>query len=134
MTDYAEHFVRAAQRTAERWSDGRDVDLVAEMSAMTLDGAGSALFGADLREPAPQITLALSTLLKGFQLAMAPGGRALLRTPLPVGRRVRSAKAELETSSPTSYEGAGGIVPHPHPCSTGWRPSRSPRESRSGPR
>ena len=93
---YEAHFVRAARRTADHWSDGGDVDLVAEMSAMTLDGAGAALFGADLREPAPRITRALTTLLKGFRLAMAPGGPKLLRSPLPVGRRVRSAKVELE--------------------------------------
>jgi len=39
--------MRSSDRwTAERWSDGDDIDLVAEMSAMTLDGAGAALFGS----------------------------------------------------------------------------------------
>ena len=46
---YEAHFVRAARRTADHWSDGGDVDLVAEMSAMTLDGAGS---GPVRRRPA----------------------------------------------------------------------------------
>lgn len=96
VAGYETHFVRAARRTADRWSDGREVDLVAEMSALTLDGAGAALFGADLREPAPQIARALTELLQGFRLAMAPGGQALLRTPLPAARRVRSAKEELD--------------------------------------
>ena len=54
---------------------------------MTLDGAGAALFGSDLREPAPHITRALTTLLAGFRLAMAPGGPTLLRSPLPVAMR-----------------------------------------------
>ena len=96
IAGYEEHFARAAQRRADRWSDDGDIDLVAEMSAMTLDGVGAALFGSDLRGPAPQITRALTDLLAGFRLAMAPGGAALLRSPLPVGVRVRSAKAELE--------------------------------------
>ena len=96
ISDYLIHFARAARCTAERWSDGGDIDLVAEMSAMTLAGAGAALFGSDLREPAPQITRALTTLLAGFRLAMAPGGPTLLRSPLPVAVRVRAAKAELE--------------------------------------
>jgi cytochrome P450 len=96
IADYLAHFARAARRAADRWSDGGEIDLVAEMSAVTLDGAGSALFGSDLREPAPQITRALTTLLAGFRLAMAPGGPSLLRSPLPVAIRVRSAKAELE--------------------------------------
>lgn len=96
VAGYEADFGRAARRTAERWSDGGTVDLVAEMSALTLDGAGSALFGADLREPAARISGALTTLLEGFRLAMAPGGPALLRSPLPAARRVRTAKAELE--------------------------------------
>src|SRR5688572_828891 len=66
------------------------------MSSMTLNGAGATLFGSDLRAPAPQITRALTDLLAGFRLGMAPGGSVLLRSPLPVAVRVRSAKAELE--------------------------------------
>ena len=96
IADYLPHFARAARHTSDQWSDGGEIDLVAEMSAMTLDGAGSALFGSDLRGPAPQITRALTDLLAGFRLGMAPGGPALLRSPLPVAVRVRSAKAELE--------------------------------------
>jgi cytochrome P450 len=97
ISGYVAHFAGAARRGAARWSDGGDIDLVAEMSAMTLDGAGTALFGSDLREPAPQITGALTNLLAGFRIAMAPGGPTLLRFPLPVAMRVRTAKAELET-------------------------------------
>lgn len=93
---YEVHFGVAARRRADRWSDGGEVDLVAEMSAMTLDGAGRALFGADLRGPTPQITRALTDLLGGFRLAMAPAGPRLLRSPLPAATRVRTAKAELE--------------------------------------
>jgi cytochrome P450 len=96
IAGYLAHFARAARRGGDRWSDGGEIDLIAEMSAMTLDGAGSALFGSDLRGPAPQITRALTNLLAGFRLAMAPGGPTLLRTPLPGAMRVRSAKAELE--------------------------------------
>jgi cytochrome P450 len=96
IADYLPHFARAARHTSERWSDGGEIDLVAEMSAMTLEGAGSALFGFDLRSSAPRITLALTDLLAGFRLGMAPGGPALLRSALPVAIRVRSARAELE--------------------------------------
>ncbi len=96
IADYLVHFARAARRNAGRWSDGGEIDLVTEMSAMTLDGAGAALFGSDLRGPAPQITRALTNLFAGFRLGMAPGGPTLLRSPLPVAIRVRSAKAELE--------------------------------------
>src|SRR5215212_9273832 len=95
ITDFAPHFACAARRRADRWSDGRDIDLIAETSAMTLDGVGRALFGSDIGAPTPEITRALSNLLAGFRLAMAPGGRTLLRSPLPVAVRVRSAQAHL---------------------------------------
>ena len=96
ILDYQASFALAARRAADRWTDGGEIDLVAEMSAITLDGAGTALFGADLRGPTPRITGALTDLLAGFRLAMAPGGRRLLRSRLPVAVRVRSARAELE--------------------------------------
>ena len=115
ITDYEAHFARAAQHTAARWHDGDEIDLVAVMSAMTLDGAGRALFGADLRGPTPEITGALTNLLAGFRLAMAPAGRSLLRSPLPVAHRVRSARAELEDAVDDLIRGrwANGPVPGP---------------------
>ncbi len=96
ITGYAEAFTGAARRAADRWSDGGQIDLVAEMSGLTLDGVGTALFGSDLRELEPRIRRALTDLLGGFRLALVPGGPVLLRSPLPVARRLRRAKAELE--------------------------------------
>ena len=97
IAEYEFDFAGAARRTADRWSDGQDIDLVAEMSVLTLDGVGAALFASDLREPAPRIGGALTDLLAGFRLAMAPGGRTLLRSRLPVAVRLRAAKADLDT-------------------------------------
>ncbi|MBA3528685.1 MAG: cytochrome P450 [Propionibacteriaceae bacterium] len=115
IADYRAHFARAARGAADRWSDGGAIDLVAEVSAMTLDGAGAALFGSDLRGPAPQTTRALTDLLAGFRLAMAPGGPTLLRSGLPVAVRVRSAKAELENVVDDLIRGrwAGKLAPGP---------------------
>ncbi len=96
IANYLGSFAAAARRAADRWSDGGEIDLVGEMSALTLDGVGTALFGTDLHGSTPQITHALADMLAGFRLAMAPGGVVLLRTPLPAARRVRRAKAELE--------------------------------------
>jgi cytochrome P450 len=96
ISGYLESFAAAAQRAADRWSDGGEVDLVAEMSGLTLDGVGTALFGTDLRGATPQVAGALADLLAGFRLAMAPGGVMLVSSPLPAARRVRRAKAELE--------------------------------------
>jgi cytochrome P450 len=89
-------FTAAARRASDRWSDGGEINLVDEMSALTLDGVGTALFGSDLRAATPRITRALVDMLTGFRLSLAPGGVLLLRTPLPAAQRVRHAKAELE--------------------------------------
>jgi cytochrome P450 len=115
IADYRVHFASAARRTADRWTDGGTIDLVAEMSAMTLDGAGTALFGSDLRGPAPHIARALTDLLAGFRLAMAPGGPALLLSPLPVAVRVRSAKDELERVVDDLLGGRWASQPQPGP-------------------
>jgi cytochrome P450 len=96
ISGYLESFAAAARHASDRWSDGGEIDLVAEMSGLTLDGVGTALFGADLRGSARQVARALADLAAGFRLAMAPGGIRLLRSPLPTARRVRRAKAELE--------------------------------------
>jgi cytochrome P450 len=115
IAGYEEQFAGAARRAADRWSDGGEIDLVAEMSALTLDGVGVALFGSDLREPAPQIRRALTDLLGGFRLAVAPGARTLLRSPLPVAHRVRSARAGLDNAVADLLRGrwAGETPPGP---------------------
>lgn len=96
ITGYLESFARAAHATSDRWSDGGEVNLVEQMSAMTLDGAGASLFGADLRGRASAISRALTVLLAGFRLALLPGGPTLLRSRLPAAVRMRTARAELE--------------------------------------
>lgn len=102
IAEYLAHFARAARPTADRWSDGGGFDLVAEMSAMTLDGAGAALFGSDLRAPAPQITHALSdrqTERPRPQFA----GYAELAGPSRIIARRRSARA-ASAATPTSHQ------------------------------
>ena len=59
---------------------------------MTLDGAGAALFGADLREPAPQITGALTT--SAGRLPARHGPRWSHAAPLPAARRRSGALSQ----------------------------------------
>jgi cytochrome P450 len=97
IAGYLASFAAAANRAADRWHDRGEIDLLDEMSSLTLDGVGTTLFGTDLRGSTPQITRALADLLAGFRLALAPGGVALLRSPLPAARRLRRAQAELDS-------------------------------------
>ena len=125
IADYAAHFADAARRRADRWSDGGDIDLIAEMSAMTLDAVGRALFGSDVRTPTPEITRALTDLLAGFRLAMAPGGRTLLRSPMPSPFGCGRPRTSSRRSSTTSSAG-GGRMPVGHVrCWTCWPLTRT---------
>ena len=111
VLDYRTHFVEAAERASRQWSDDGAIDLVAELSAMTLHGTAAALFGSDLSGRAPQITRALTQMLGSFRLAMAPGGPALLRSPVPAANRMRAAIADLERVVDDligARQGAGG--------------------------
>ena len=56
---------------------------------------------------------------------MAPGGRSTAPLPTTRGRRVRSAKAELEHVVDDLVRGRWAGVPRPHRCWTCWRLSRS---------
>ena len=96
IAEYRTAFADAARRTGRSWSDGGRIDLTAEMSALTLDAVGAALFGADVRDLAGRVGPALADLFVGFRLAMVPGGFLLLRSPLPAARRVRRARRELD--------------------------------------
>lgn len=67
----------AAQRAAGRWNGSQVVEVVSEMSALSLDIVGRALFGADLAAQAPSLGRALAAgqwlaLLGAF--APIPGG------------------------------------------------------------
>ena len=97
IAGYLASFAAAANRAADRWHDMGEIDLLDEMSSLTLDGVGTALFSTDLRGSTPQITRALADLLAGFRLALTPGGVVLLRSPLPAARRLRRAQAELDS-------------------------------------
>jgi cytochrome P450 len=55
VASFAAEMDAAAQRALHRWTSSPVVDLTGEMSALTLDVVGSALFGADLVAQAPSL-------------------------------------------------------------------------------
>ena len=92
IADYAPHFAGAARRRADRWSDGGDIDLIAETSAMTLDGVGTALFGSDVRASTPEITRRADQSTCG--LPARDGSRRSHPAPLPAARRRSGAVSQ----------------------------------------
>lgn len=94
---YADDMVAATvAHTAQHWSDGRRVDLVTELSTLTLTIVGRALFGADLSGDSGTVGAALAEMMAGSRRRVLPGGQLLDRLPLPVNARIESSIAGLD--------------------------------------
>lgn len=87
--------VAEAERVGSSWQEGQTLDIAAEMRRLTMRIVAKALFGADLDAEADELGAALTTLLEGFRLMLAPFGERLLRLPLPRHRRFRDAGERL---------------------------------------
>jgi len=97
IATYGETMVRLAERSSERWSDGEELDVHAEMGALTLAIVGETLFGADVDEARSAIVRrALTDTLGMFDRAYSPLFRLLVRLPSPTMRRYHRLEAELD--------------------------------------
>ncbi len=93
---YAVSMVRSAERAAERWSDGEELDVQAEMSALTLAVVGETLFGTDVdAERSATVRRALTDTLGMFDRVYSPLFRLLVRLPSPTMRRYHRVESDL---------------------------------------
>src|SRR3954463_11091541 len=90
---YARAMVAHAARTADRWHDGGEVNVAAEMTQLTLTIVGETLFGTDVESDARTVRQALTDVLEMFPITMSPLGPLLERLPLPAGPRHPRAPA-----------------------------------------
>jgi cytochrome P450 len=97
LETYTATFARRARDHAAGWADGQQVDMHAEMTALTLQIVGQTLLGADLSAAAPQIRAGLESALAAFagHQAMLPG------LPLPGGARTRRGREPGRDSAGT---------------------------------
>lgn len=95
IASYAEVMARLAERHQEHWVDGAQIDMAAEMSALTLAVVGETLFGTDLTGDASEVGEALEGVLNasGTRFFISP---QLLRLPVPGRRRALEATARLD--------------------------------------
>jgi cytochrome P450 len=93
---YAQAMVAHASRTAERWRDGGEIDVAAEMTQLTLTIVGDTLFGTDVESDARSVRQALTDVFEIFPITMSPLAPLLERLPLPAVRRYRRAQATLD--------------------------------------
>ena len=98
---YGDTMAAFARRRADRWTDGAELDIAAEMAAYTLAVVGKTLFDADIEAEAHEIGEALGTAIATFNFTILPGAERLMRLPLPIARRFRRARERLDA---TIYE------------------------------
>jgi cytochrome P450 len=96
IATYAASMVRSAERAAERWSDGDELDVQAEMSALTLAVVSETLFGTDVdAERSATVRRALTDTLGMFDRVYSPLFRLLVRLPSPTMRRYHRVESDL---------------------------------------
>jgi cytochrome P450 len=96
IASYADAMVRGATRTAERWRNGQEIDVHAQMSALTLSVVGETLFGTDVdEERSATVRRALTDTLGMFDRVYSPLFRLLTRMPSPTMRRFRRVESDL---------------------------------------
>ncbi len=101
IAGYCDDIVSATLDTEQRWrtltgSASVQIDVVEQMSNLTLDVVGRTLFGADLTGNASAVGQALTSVLEGFSLAVRPTSAFFLRLPLPARQRMIAAIQDLD--------------------------------------
>ena len=96
IASYAAAMTEHAERIQTGWADGQTFDVAHDMMRLTLGIVGRTLFNADVDAQAHEVGEALSAVLDSFWTTMLPFGEWLERLPIPVIRRARVARAELD--------------------------------------
>ena len=93
---FAATMIAHADRLCAGWRAGETRDLAGEMMRLTLGIVGQTLLGAEVDADAKRVRDALHTVMHSFPMMMLPFSAFLQRLPLPVMRRMRAARAELD--------------------------------------
>jgi cytochrome P450 len=94
---YGEVMVEYGRRTRERWVDGETLDISQEMMRLTLGIVGQTLFGSDVESEAREVGEAMTVVMNLFKTLVLPFHALLQKLPLPQNRRLKEAKARLDT-------------------------------------
>lgn len=95
IKQYAHTMIAAATATAERWQNGRPIDLHSETVRFTLATAGATLLAADVDRDASAVERAVNNLLSAYKLAFLPFGWRVTRLPIGPIRRLNHGMATL---------------------------------------
>jgi cytochrome P450 len=95
VAQFATHMAQAAERLPDHWADGAEVDLDAEVHALTLRALGRSILGLNLDERADAVGPAVRTALKYCADRGVRPFRAPAWLPTPARRRARAASATV---------------------------------------
>ena len=107
IASYAADTFSAALERSAGWRSGRRLRLDLEMDALAMTVVARTLLGSECERELPALGDALRLLARWAHLLIAPGGRFLERTSLPVLRRLRDA-IELVEAVIDRHIAAGG--------------------------
>ena len=96
IAGYAEAMGDCARQHEKNWRDGDQIEVVSNMSALTLAIVGRALFGSDLTGDAKEVGTALTDVLQNLQRYLLPGSQYLTRVPSHRNRRLQANAARLD--------------------------------------
>jgi cytochrome P450 len=96
LAHYGAEMVACAARAREQWQPGAQLDLVAEMTRLTLAIVGRTLFSADVSSDAHGIGHAMTVIFSLFDTLMMPFADWIQKLPLPPVRRFERARASLD--------------------------------------
>jgi cytochrome P450 len=96
IASYASTMTATAERVQANWVEGSAIDVSDEMMRLTLAIVGRTLFDADVDAHAGHVGDALTAVLNSFWTTMLPFADLLEKLPIPVLRRGRAARAQLD--------------------------------------
>ena len=96
IASYGSAMTEYADRVQGRWRDGASLNIAEEMMHLTLGVVGRTLFNADVEAQASHVGDALTSVLASFWTTMLPFPDLLERLPIPMMRRARAARAQLD--------------------------------------
>jgi cytochrome P450 len=96
LIGYGSAMVDCAARCGEEWKSGSQLDILKEMTRLTLAIVARTLFSADVSSDADQIGAALTEVLGLFERVMMPFSEWLEKLPLPSVRRFERARDVLD--------------------------------------
>ena len=97
LATYAAVMQERASRTIDSWRDGDTIDVSNAMMRLTLEIAGTTLFGADLAAETEEIGAALTEAFSLFRYSTLPYAELLDSfNALPMNRRFAAARGRLD--------------------------------------